>query len=196
VAALCLFLIILSSYALEAINRLEVIFLVTGALILLVELFVLPTFGFLGFVGIVFFLMGLFGLMIPGLGAARFEFDTQTFNAAGEFVLHRLGILAATLLLALLIIALLARYVMPRFGAYRRFVLSGGEQVGYIAGENPATLPQPGTKGKAMSTLRPSGKIEVDGVIYDAMSSGDFIEQDATVVVSRLEGSVIIVEKL
>ena len=195
VAAVCLFLILLSSFALQAINWLEVIFLITGGLILLVELFVLPTFGLLGGIGLILFLAGLFGLMIPGVGTASYESNTGTFNAAGEFVLQRLGIFCTALLLALVIIYLLARYVMPRMGAYNRFVLSGNEQNGFIAGDNPATLPQPGSRGKAVSTLRPSGKIEIEGTIYDAMSSGDFIEREAPIVVTRLDGSVIIVDK-
>lgn len=55
VAAVSLFLIILSSFALEIGNWLELILLLAGIAIILVELFVLPTFGLLGFIGILFF---------------------------------------------------------------------------------------------------------------------------------------------
>jgi membrane-bound ClpP family serine protease len=193
----CLFLILLSSFAMEAINWLEIILFVVGAGIILADLFVLPTFGLLGFVGTVFMVAGLFGLMVPGINAIDFEIDTQTFNAAGEAAIKRLGWLSATLVLAIAIMALLGRYVLPRFTPFNRFVLAGNEQdasAGYIAGENPSQLPQPGSKGKAVSTLRPSGKIMVNGTIYDAMTAGDFIEKDAAITVVRLEGSVIIVD--
>ncbi len=195
IAATCLFLIILSSFALEVGNWVEVILLVTGLAIILLEAFVLPTFGLLGFIGIIFFLAGLFGLMLPGIGEVNFEMDTKTWNAAGEAFIRKLGWLSATFVVGMTIIALLARYVMPSFSTFKRFVLTGSEQNGYIAGEDPSQLPQKGAKGEAISSLRPSGKIMIDDKIYDAMSAGRFIDQDAPIVVVRLEGSVIIVKE-
>lgn len=193
IAFTCLFLIILSSFALEIANWLELILLLTGLLIILIELFVLPTFGLLGFIGIIFFFMGLFGMMLPGVGAIDFEFDTKTFNAAGEVFFERLAWLCGTLVLAFVIIAILARYVTPTFAAFSRLVLTGNEQNGYIAGDNPAMLPQPGSKGEVASTLRPAGKVLINDTLYDAMSAGGFIEKGTPIVVLQLEGSVIIV---
>jgi membrane-bound ClpP family serine protease len=196
VAGFCLFFIILSSFALEAAGSLEFIFLGLGLVILFVDMFLLPSFGVLGFFGLCFFLGGLFGLMVPGLHSFSFDYSTNSFNAAGQAVIYRLGILSLTLLVAIGIIALLSRYVVPRFYPINRFVLSGDEQVGFIAGDDPVKLPGPGTRGKAVSTLRPSGKIEVEGTIYDAVSDGEFIEKDAPIYVERLDGSVIIVNEL
>lgn len=193
VAATCLFLIILSSFALEIGSWLEVILLLTGLAIILFEIFVLPTFGLLGFIGLVFFIAGLFGLMLPGLGEVSFEYDTSTWNAAGEAFIKRLGWLSVTLVAGLVIIGLLARYVMPSFSTFQRFVLTGSEQNGYIAGDDPKLLPQKGSKGEALTALRPSGKIVINDKIYDAMSGGRFIEQGTPVIVSKLDGSVIIV---
>jgi membrane-bound serine protease (ClpP class) len=45
IAAICLFLIVLSSFSLEIANWLELILLLTGLALILTELFVLPTFG-------------------------------------------------------------------------------------------------------------------------------------------------------
>ncbi len=193
IAFTCLFLIILSSLSLEIANWLELILLVTGILIILVELFVLPTFGLLGVVGIIFFFMGLFGMMLPGIESIDFEFDTKTFNAAGEVVIERLAWLSGTLVAAFIVIAILARYVTPSLKMFSRFVLTGNEQNGYIAGDNPAALPPPGSKGEAFSTLRPAGKILINDTLYDAISAGSFIEKGEPIEVIELEGSVIIV---
>lgn len=195
VAALCLFLIILSSFALEIANWLEVILLLTGLAILLVELFVLPTFGLLGFAGIIFFLAGLFGMMLPGIGSVHYEVDTHTLNAAGEAVFKRLARLSGTLVAAFGIILLLARYITPNLAGFSRFVLAGGEQSGYIAGENPMKLPQAGSVGEAATTLRPAGKISVEDNLYDAITQGGFIEKGTKIIVERLDGSVIVVSK-
>ena len=198
IAGLCLFLIVLSSFSLELANWLELIMLLTGLALILAELFVLPTFGLLGVLGIILFLAGLFGMLLPNLSAVKFEYDTQTLNAAGHYFMERLAWLCGSLILSLIIIALLARYVLPSFPALHRFVLAGHEQNasnGFVAGENPANLPLPGTPAEVFATLRPAGKIIVQDHIYDAISTGDFIDAGEKVVIVRLEGSVIFVNR-
>lgn len=198
IAALSLFLIVLSSFSLEIAHWLELIILLTGLVLILVELFVLPTFGLLGVLGILLFLGGLFGMLLPSLGSVNFEYDTQTLNAAGEYFVQRLAWLCGTLILSVLIIAILARYVLPSFSTFNRFVLAGHEQdasKGFVAGDNPADLPQPGTRVDVFATLRPAGKIIVQDRIYDAVSTGDFIEAGEQVIVVRLEGGVIFVNR-
>ncbi|HEY4831774.1 MAG TPA: NfeD family protein, partial [Waddliaceae bacterium] len=193
IALICLFLIILSSFALELANVLEFVLLFAGLLFVLVDVFFLPTFGMLGIVGVILFLIGLFGMMLPGIGSIDFEFNTKTFNAAGEAFMQRLAWLSGTLILALIIISVLARYIMPTFGGFQRFVLSGHEQQssnGFIAGVDPHLLPKPGSKGVVFATLRPAGKVLIGGEIYDAVSDGDFIEKHTPIVVVKLDGSV------
>ncbi|KAF3362006.1 Uncharacterized protein PHSC3_001317 [Chlamydiales bacterium STE3] len=195
-ALISLALIILSSFSQELASWFEVILLFSGLAIVLTEIFILPSFGLLGCVGIALFLIGLFSLMLPGIGSINFEYDTQTFNAAGEAFFTRLAWLSATFVLALILMYLLARYFMPTFGGFQRFVLKGHEQEasqGYIAGLGVENLPKVGIKGKALTQLRPSGKILVGQNIYDALSTGRYIDQDASIIVIRLEGSVIVV---
>jgi membrane-bound ClpP family serine protease len=195
VAITCLFLLLLASFSLELAGWLEVILLFTGLAILLIEFFVLPTFGLLGFIGFIFFLMGLLGLMIPGIGQFQFDLDTKSVNAAGQVVLERLAWFSATFVISLGIISLLARYVMPNFSGFRKFVLEGHEQTGYTSADDPSSYPLAGASGIVVSTLRPSGKIDVDGKYYDAMSTGGFIEKGEKVEVLRIEGSQVIVNK-
>ncbi len=195
VALTSLFLIVLSSFALEIGSWLELIMLLTGLAILIVELFILPTFGLLGFIGLIFFIVGLFGMMLPGIGSIHYEFDTNSLNAAGDAFVERLAWLCGALVVAFGIILLLARYVTPALAGFSRFVLVGHEQEGYIAGAKPETLPQPGKEGDVASTLRPAGKVIIDDVLYDAISSGSFIEKGTKVVVERLDGSVIVVNR-
>ena len=198
IAAICLFLIVLSSFSLEIANWLELILLLTGLALILTELFVLPTFGLLGVLGIILFFVGLFGMLLPGLNSVEFEYDTKTVNAAGEYFFQRLAWLCGSLILSMIIIGFLARYVLPSFSAFNRFVLAGHEQdasKGYVVGENPAELPQPGTRAQVFATLRPAGKIMVDDRIYDAVSTGDLIDAGEQVIIVRLDGSVILVNR-
>jgi membrane-bound serine protease (ClpP class) len=196
IAAICLFLIILSSFAQEIGSALELILMLVGLATVLIELFVLPTFGLLGFFGLICFIAGLFGLMLPGIGKIHFEWDTSTFNAAGDVFFERLAWLSGAMILSMIIMGLLGRYALPSFSTFKRFVLSGNEQdasLGYVAGEDPALLPKPGTAGTVLATLRPAGKVILNDKIYDAMSDGNFIEKGEKIEVVRIEGSIIIV---
>lgn len=196
IALLCLFLIVLSSFALDIGGWLEVILLAAGLVLIALDLFVIPSFGIIGIVGIVLFLVGFFGLMLPGIGSIDYEFDTGTFNAAGEMFINRLAWLSGTMVVAFVLIVLLARYVMPTFSGFTRFVLAGAEQEHYIAGESPEKLPKPGTSGEVMATLRPAGKVVIDDQVFDALAEeGSWIERGEKIVVKKLDGSVLIVGK-
>ena len=184
------------SFALEIANWLEVILLFIGMAIIIIDIFVLPTFGLLGVIGALFFFAGLLGMMVPGIGSVNYEFDTSTLNAAGESALERLGWLCASIVLSFVIMIILGRFFTPKLAVYSRLVLKGNEQSGYIASDDPALLPQPGAEGVAASTLRPAGKIIIEGHLYDAISSGGFIEKDSSIFVSRLDGSMIVVRQI
>jgi membrane-bound serine protease (ClpP class) len=195
-ALICLFLIILSNLSLQIANWLEVIFLLTGLLIIMVDLFLLPTFGLLGFVGVLLFLGGLFAMMLPGLNSVNFDYDTSTFNAAGIVFIERLALLCATLLFGILLMILIGRYITPKLGAWSKLVLTGHEQEGYVAGWNPEKLPKVGTAGEVTSTLRPAGKVTIGDDIYDAITDGIFLEKGTAIVIKRIEGSVLVVEEV
>lgn len=197
VAMISLFLIALSSFALEIANWLELILLLSGIFFIIFDFFVLPTFGFLGIVGIFLAIAGLFGMLLPEVGSVNFDFSTKELNAAGEVVLERLVWLFGTLVVGFGLILLTARYLTPKFAGFSRLVLKGDEQVaseGYIAGYDPKKLPQPGSKGQAITTLRPAGNVMIAEEIYDAISAGNFIEKDTPIVVVELDGSVMVVD--
>lgn len=198
IGLMCLFCIILSSFALEVANTLELILLVVGVLFIALDLFLIPTFGILGIVGVIFFFMGLFGMMLPGIENVDFEIDTQTFNAAGEVFIQRLAWLCGSLVVAIIGMGLLGRYVLPAFSGFQPLILQGHEETrekGYIAGVDPNSLPKPGSHGEVLATLRPAGKVLIDQEIYDAVTPGGYIEKGESIEVVKIDGSVIVVDK-
>ena len=52
-----------------------------------------------------------------------------------------------------------------------------------------------GEFGTVHSRLRPSGKVEIGGEVYDAYSRGEFIEKGESIVVISTEGTSIKVKK-
>lgn len=197
VALVCLFFIVLSSFSLAAVSWLEVIILLVGLALLAVELLILPGFGIAGILGSLLALIGLFALMLPSVGAVDFDFQTETFNAAGEVFMYRLAWLCGSLIMGFITISLLARFVMPKFTLFNRLVLVGEESSsnGYVAGADLSEYPDVGSHGEVLSTLRPAGKVLVEDEVYDAMSRGSFIEKGTPIIVVQVERNRVIVEE-
>ncbi|MFZ0565558.1 MAG: NfeD family protein [Chlamydiales bacterium] len=196
-ALVCLFLIVLSSFALQAAGWLEFIMLGVGVGLILIEIFLIPGFGITGILGIILALGGLFALLLPGIREVNFDFDTKTLNAAGQYIVDRFVWLAGAVVVGAVAIALLARFIVPRLGVFSPLVLRGEQEraKGYVAGLAKEALPEVGTQGVVISPLRTAGKVEIQGEIYDAVSSGKFIEKGEKVKVIGVEGSKMIVEE-
>lgn len=198
VGLISLFLVLLSSFALEAIGVLEPILLIFGLALVALELFFFPTLGILGVVGALFALLGLAGMMLPGL--EKVSYDGNTINAAGEYVLSRLTWLSFSFLAALAVIAVLSRYIWPKFGFMKKIMLTDDmrSRAGLEGNLPPSILtavPEVGEEATVVSALRPAGKIQIGDNVYDATSTGSFLAEGQKVKVMRVEGQKITVEE-
>jgi len=194
VALVCLCFILLSSFAAEAASWLEIIILIAGLVLISVEVFVLPGFGIAGVLGILLTLFALFTLMVPTAGPLEFNWDWDQLNFATLAFLERLGYFIGTLLLSLIVIALLARYLTPTFLRKSRIILEG-DQEGSVAGLEAKAMPAVGTEGIAQSPLRPGGKILINNQVLDAVTDGIVIDKGEPIVVKKIDGSRIIVDR-
>ncbi|MBF5060059.1 NfeD family protein [Candidatus Neptunochlamydia vexilliferae] len=189
----CLVLILLSSFASHAYNWIEIIILCAGLILLALELFVIPGFGITGVLGIILTIIALFALMLPGIGQLNL-LDPETFRLVGMAFVERLAWLCGGLLVAIVVIILLARFFSHRYFRFSKLILKG-EQEGYVAGIPKDEMPEKGTHGTAFTPLRPSGKVEIGGKLFDAVTLGGFVEKDAAIEVVRIEGSKVIVKE-
>jgi membrane-bound serine protease (ClpP class) len=147
-----------------------------GAGLVLLEVFVVPGTGIVGFAGAGCALVGLVaGLVDAPLGTAQGRSDL----AAAIGIVAGGGILAAGG-------AWLALKLLPRSRAGRLAVLSA------TVGREPAGPPRPsparvgpGARGTAITPLRPSGKVEIDGAVHEASAVGGLIDAGEAVVVVR-----------
>jgi membrane-bound serine protease (ClpP class) len=160
----------------------EMLLVVSGLILLAVEIFVTPGFGIAGVLGIAALLAGLSLSVIGG-------------GATWEFTLRALGRVIFSLLLALVGSLVLLRF-LPRLPFGKRLIL----QTGLAAGEGYASPPGTdkqwlGKRGIAVSPLRPSGIADVEGERVDVVSDGEFIESGAQIVVARVDGNRIVVRR-
>jgi len=186
---LAVLLLITGSFAQEAITWFEPICLVLGIALVALELIAFPMFGLLMTVGGALGLYGLFSILMPGLSSV--QFDGGNVNAAGRYVLERLTWLSAAFLAGLAAIVVI----------YRRFPLHLLHSSGIVledtaVQEHFAHPVSVGDTARVVSALRPSGKIECQGVLYDALGRGPFVEKGEQVRVVKVRSNVIEVEAI
>lgn len=166
----------------------EILMFVIGVILLAVELFVIPGFGIFGVLGIIMILGGLVLGMLPN---QDFNFD---FVPASQLF----GALLTVILAALASVGLVF-WLTPKvneWGAFRTITLSTTQDrsQGYTSSIYSENLK--GKIGTVHSRLRPSGKVEIEGEIYDAYSRGEFLEQGEEIMVISTEGTSLRVKKL
>jgi membrane-bound serine protease (ClpP class) len=166
----------------------EILIFIVGIILLAVELFVIPGFGVFGIAGIVCIVGGLVLSMIPNQNF-NFEFvpDSQLFAAL------------LTVILASIASVGLVFWLTPKvneWGAFRHITLPNTQErsQGYTSSFYSDALM--GKTGLVHSRLRPSGKVEIEGDIYDAYSRGEFIDQGEKIIVISTEGTSLKVKSL
>ncbi len=165
----------------------ELIIFLLGIVLLAVELFVIPGFSIFGVLGIIFILGGLVLGMLPNE-----DFNFEFVPAADLFAALLTVILAALAAVGLVF------WLTPKvnqWGAFSTITLASTQSKaeGYTSSFYSDQLL--GKTGKAHSRLRPSGRVEIEGEIYDAYSRGEFIDQDEQIVVISTEGTSLRVKK-
>jgi membrane-bound serine protease (ClpP class) len=168
----------------------EIIIFIIGLILLAVEIFVIPGFGVFGILGIVLMVSGL---ILSLLDNVIFDFDavepSRVSTAVGT-------VMTAVVLSFFLSIWASSKLFASRKGIFRNFALHTSLSTGrsYV-GVNQENESLVGKKGIAQTVLRLSGKVSVEGTIYDAMSEATFIEKGERIRVVRHEAGQVYVVK-
>ncbi len=166
----------------------DLILFVAGILLLLVEIFLLPGFGFAGIFGLALILVSLVGAMvriIPGSGSwlpVWADLQVPIFKTGIALVGTGAGAL------------LLGRF-LPRSRLFGRLTLSTATAAseGYTAA--PDTSPLIGKTGVTVNQLHPAGTIRIGEDRFDVVTSGEFIDAGVPVQIIEAHGSRIVVQK-
>jgi len=166
----------------------EILIFIIGLVLVALELFVIPGFGVAGISGIILVILGL---TLSLLNNVVFNFESVETGAIGKaFVTVMAGI---TLSFVLII------YLSSKIGSKGMFrnvalVKTLDNQSGYI-GVSMDAKELVGQQGVASTVLRLSGKVQVEGKTYDAVSEDGFIEKGTTVQIIRYETGQVYVVK-
>ena len=186
-AGLCFAIFFWSRFLGGTADVLDIILFASGIAFLLVELFVLPGFGVAGLTGILLILSSLI-------------LASQTFlvpRTKSEWAQLNLSLLV--ILLSGLAFACAAYFLSRYFGSLPilgRLVLvppgSAGSGTDAVAPGGQSTV-RIGSRGTAVSALRPAGKARFGKHYIDVVTDGEFITKGSRVEVREIHGNRIVV---
>ncbi len=185
IAALVLYLI---PYYLNGIaENWEIVLFFIGVVLIALEVFVIPGFGIFGIIGL---FTSIGALILIMLNNDMFDF---TFVVSKDIVNASLSVLISVFAFGILILFGGIKFTDSQ--AFKKISLdeTQNSDLGYISKKYSDDLI--GKKGKTFTVLRPSGKILINDEIYDATSSGEFIEKNTKVEIISNEGSNLKVKK-
>ncbi|MHC4663676.1 MAG: NfeD family protein [Planctomycetota bacterium] len=188
IGAACIFLFFFVAYLADLATLIEPIIFTLGAILVALELFVIPGFGVAGVSGII--LMGIAIILAMQrftIPASSGDWDI-TMKNAGTVVLVMIGFLISAWTIA--------KY-FPKARSIAGHIIAFGPEAAEVHGgaakdgEHAALL---GLRGRAETALRPAGRAVIDGRRYDVVTRGGFIDADADIIVSEVSGNRIVVK--
>ena len=167
----------------------EILIFLAGIGLILIEIFAIPGFGITGISGII---LTITGLVLSLLNNVDFDFSgVKIRNISIAISTVVLGIFGGFILSLFLGRKLLT----ASSGPFKNLALQTRQEVdkGYVSIET-GILKLKGKAGNAVTVLRPSGKILVNGEVFDAMAESGFIEKGEEIIVTRVENMQLYVE--
>jgi membrane-bound serine protease (ClpP class) len=183
-AALVALILYLVPYYLNGLaENWEIIAFFIGIVLIGFEIFVIPGFGIAGVSGIILTIGSLVLIMINN---EAFNFEFVKLN---DILIALAAAIGGLLGGGILLFVLGAN--LDKTPIYSKVALTNQQNrsEGYVATNFQAALI--GKIGIAQTVLRPSGKVLIDGQMYDAYTRGEFIEKNESVEVISDEGSTL-----
>jgi membrane-bound ClpP family serine protease len=146
------------------------VLIIVGLLFLIIEILVVPGTTVVGIVGFVLIAIGVW----------------QTYAAYGTATGH--WVLAATLVLTIATLAL-----SLRGNTWKKLMLkSNVDGKTNVIEENAVKI---GDEGIAISRLAPMGKALINNQYFEVSSTGDFIDEQSKIIVTKIEFNKIYIKK-
>ena len=181
IGLLCLGLFFGSHLLVGLADFFEIIILMLGLVLILVEIIVIPGFGFAGILGLCLVLYSFYSMLIGNYPTIQ-EIETA----------YR------SLMISISITTILSFFIFKYFvnsKYYRQLVpiSSQGSTEGYSISKNYEELI--GKEGHVISDLRPAGKVNIDSKDFHAISQGNYIEKNSKIIIIGVDENQLIVKK-
>lgn len=165
----------------------EIVLFLLGVILLILEIFLIPGFGIFGILGIIF--------VISGLALSLVTNDFFDFNVTtGERLVNAFVLVLISIIASITLSVIFGGNIL-KSKVFKRLVLQDEQKAGHGYQVNKPSHELIGKQGFAKTALRPSGKIDIDGTWYDALSNDGFIEAGELIVVNKIENYNVIVRR-
>jgi len=185
----CLLLVFLSQYMVGLADYTELLLFAIGIVLLAIEVFVLPGFGVAGITGILVILAAMV-LSMQGFIIPRPDFPWEK-----ELLLRNLLYGCGSILGSTVLIVLFFRYLFPKLGKMVSGPYLQASLKDVHADTNTEWMLHAGDRGRAATALRPSGKAELHGMLFDVVADGMYVEKGESISVSLVSGNRVVVVK-
>lgn len=168
----------------------ELIIFIVGLILIALEIFVIPGFGLAGILGIVLVISGLTLSLVDNF---TFRYDR---SIAFEKVIRAFFLVVFSFFASFILSIYLSKKIFTPGHVFKGLALNLSEdkEDGYV-GIDYSQKNMIGKTGIAYTMLRPSGKIEIDGEIYDAKCEYSYINKGDKIKVIRDETGQLYVIK-
>jgi membrane-bound serine protease (ClpP class) len=165
----------------------ELILFMLGIIMIGIELVAIPGFGIVGISGAI---MVVSSLVLVMLANDFFDFSLVPFDQIFIATSTTLGGMVGSMLLLFL-----GGVQLTNTSFFQHVALLNVEDRadGFTAKFRDNSVM--GMKGKAHTVLRPSGRVIIDGEVYDAFTRGEYILKDEPIEVISEEGTTLLVKK-
>src|SRR5918993_1590703 len=181
-AALVALILYLVPYYLNGLaENWEIITLFIGLSLIAVEIFVIPGFGVAGISGIVLAVTSLVLIMVNN-DAFNFEFVSMN-----DLLIAVAAAMAG--LLGSMVLFFVGGSKLADSNAFKRVALTDTQESTQGYTSNFITTVLTGKRGISQTVLRPSGRVVIDGIVYDAYTRGEYIEKGFPIEVVNVSGS-------
>ncbi len=169
----------------------EILLFIIGVALIAVEIFVLPGFGLAGISGII---LALTGLILSLLENRAFDFTDVDANA---LVTALLTVFTGIIGGFILSVWLSQKLLTTTKGPFSKLALQTSQPVseGYLSVD--AKMKElVGLTGRALTVLRPSGRVEINGRSYDARATEGYIDKNETIEVTAFWSGQLYVKQV
>jgi len=183
----CLAVVLFGQHAAGLAGYTEVLLLITGAVLLAVEAFVIPGFGVAGISGIILIIIGM------ALSFQNFVIPSPELPWQADILKRNITMVSVSILGSIVLIIVFFKYIFERLGMVVKGPYLAATLESAHSDTGMAFVPKIGDTGVASTPLRPSGKVYIGKDLCDVVTEGRFVDIGAEVTVSLVEGNRIVV---
>lgn len=187
IGIVCLVLFFGSHYVLGLADTIDIVLVLVGICLILIEAFVIPGFGIAGVAGILCLIVGIYlSLVSFTIPQYTWEFESlsRVAHSFSVFVLSMFAFMG------------LMWKLMPALPFYNSMLLADTQDAsaGYVGQDLDFAAASIGLRGTASTMLRPAGKGRFGDRTYDVVTRGNFIEKGTSIVIVLADGNRYVVE--